>query len=276
MEGISETVDSSCSFSGNRGVSHQADKEVPASSGVCTPRPDGRSSGMELRPVSVQLGLIKNADGSARISQGFTTVTSIVLGPLEAPLGPKCLSSTCYFHVIVRSVGSLPVRSQRISSGGSLLTGRDPLSSLSSSSSWKSSSLDQKTEWERSMECQLHALLQHMVIGAKYPRSLVQVSLLISQDDGCLESVCINAALASLLDAGIGLRYRAWSIGLVHLMVEETRDKLISSRDKEKKKEEEEGERKQETEWMLDPCREEEEDGRTEGEKIFVLEPQTG
>ena len=47
-------------------------------------RSDGRTSA-QLRPLEAAKGLLSRADGSAKLTQGKTTVLAAVYGPMPAP-----------------------------------------------------------------------------------------------------------------------------------------------------------------------------------------------
>ncbi|PFH32543.1 3' exoribonuclease family, domain 1 domain-containing protein [Besnoitia besnoiti] len=222
---------------------------------------------------------------------------ALVLGPLETPPGPKCLSSQCYFHVLLKPlaapVGFSAARAAA-ALGGGLGAGVRSAGGAGSRARGRGRAGGGAGSFERWMEGQLHTLLQHLVAPGEYPRCLVQLTVMILQDDGAVESVCINAALAALIDAGIALRFRAWSATLVRL----NRDACVAhsagrataaeSPSASHAVGEHSGAPEPncsgggraaaagEGEWRIDPCSEEEDERRKEAALCLVLEPQTG
>ncbi|CBZ51418.1 putative 3' exoribonuclease family, domain 1 containing protein [Neospora caninum Liverpool] len=269
-------------------VSGSGDGAQPASCPHTTEafvRPDGREHAQELRPLSVQLGFAKTADGSARVSQGLTSVIALVVGPVEAPPG-KFSSSGCVFHVILKPLAVPPTLSAARAAAA-----MGSCSAVAGAGGGRKGRTggDSGEAFERWIEVQLQTLLQHMVAPGEYPRCLIQLTLMILQDDGGAESACINAALAALIDAGVALRFRAWAASLVRL----SRGARALERSEERpavtgsalspasqagsrcEGQQSSGAGDEDGEWRVDPCSEEE-DGRKEGAICLVLEPQTG
>ncbi|EPR57530.1 3' exoribonuclease family, domain 1 domain-containing protein [Toxoplasma gondii GAB2-2007-GAL-DOM2] len=251
-------------------------------------RPDGREHARELRPLTVKLGFARTAHGSARVSQGLTSVIALVVGPVEAPPGPKYSSSGCFFHVILKPLAGPPMLSAARTAAA--IGGCDSaVASGTARGTRRGRGAFGSESFERWMECQLQTLLQHMVLPGEYPRCLVQLTLMILQDDGGAESACINAALAALIDAGVSLRFRAWATNLVRLArsacISETKTCLEGTDEGGSGRAvRDSGQRRpltvpscghEEGQWCIDPCSEEE-DGRKEGAICLVLEPQTG
>ena len=46
-------------------------------------------AGLELRPLSCELGLLERADGSARVLQGGTSVLCAIYGPAEVKVSKE-------------------------------------------------------------------------------------------------------------------------------------------------------------------------------------------
>ena len=47
------------------------------------------ATGMELRPLSCELGVLERADGSARVVQGGTSVLCAIYGPAEVKVSKE-------------------------------------------------------------------------------------------------------------------------------------------------------------------------------------------
>lgn len=130
-------------------------------------RSDGRSENT-LRPLSCELGSLKNCDGSAIWKSGHTAVLAAVHGPI-APRQAQLESSTgCVVSVVIKSgIGNM----------------YDP-------------------EWESFLRQQLTA----SIVTENYPRTVISVVLQILNADGSVLGAALHAALSALMDAGIDMQ----------------------------------------------------------------------
>lgn len=139
-------------------------------------RPDGRTSGGTLRPLSCEMSCLQRADGSALWKAGSTHVLAAVYGPV-APRQSSREQSDSLVTVLCKS--------------GSTTTGSSGGGGTTSST------------FEREWESFLAEMLMACVDIAHYPRTVIQVVLQIIQADGSVLSCALHAAVAALMDAGI-------------------------------------------------------------------------
>jgi exosome complex component RRP41 len=142
-----------------------------------TVRVDGRKVD-ELRPVTIETGVIPNADGSAYIEMGKNKIIAAVYGPRE--MHPKRLSKPnmgvlrVRYHMAPFSVDPRrsPAPSRRDTEIGMVMTNA----------------------------------LQPALFLERYPRSVIDVYTEIIQADGGTRCASINAAAVALVDAGIPMK----------------------------------------------------------------------
>ncbi len=140
-------------------------------------RTDGRGI-EELRPVKIEAGVLKNADGSAYIEFGNNKIMVAVYGPREAHPKHMALSSRgvlrCRYHMAPYSVDERknPAPSRR----------EIEISKISKEA------------------------LEPSVILENYPRTAIDVYIEILQSDGGSRCAGIAAASVALADAGINMR----------------------------------------------------------------------
>jgi exosome complex component RRP41 len=140
-------------------------------------RYDGREA-TELRPITIESGVLPNADGSAYIEMGLNKIVVGVFGPRE--MHPKRLAKPnmatvrCRYHMAPFSV--------------------DPRRSPAPS----------RRDNEISMV--MRYALEPAIFVERYPRSAIDVYAEIIQADGGTRTACINAATVALVDAGIPMR----------------------------------------------------------------------
>jgi exosome complex component RRP41 len=140
-------------------------------------RLDGRKPD-ELRPVTIETGVIPNADGSAYIEMGQNKIVAGVYGPRE--MHPKRLSKP--------NKGVLRVRYHM--SPFSVDPRRSPAPS--------------RRDTEISMV--MADALEPALFLDRYPRSVIDVYVEIIQADGGTRCASINAAAVALVDAGIPMK----------------------------------------------------------------------
>jgi len=132
----------------------------------------------ELRPISLEVGVLKNADGSAHIEWGKNKITAAVYGPKE--VHPK--------HQV------LPDRA--------LLRARYHMAPFSVDE--RKNPAPSRREIEISKV--IREALQPAVIVEDYPRTAIEVWVEVLQSDGGSRVAGITAASLALADAGINMR----------------------------------------------------------------------
>ncbi len=140
-------------------------------------RLDGRKPD-ELRPVRMEVGVLKNADGSALVEMGRTKVIAAVYGPRE--IHPKHLT--------------LPDRA--------ILRCRYHMAPFSTT--------DRKSPAPSRREIELSKViregLESVVFTELYPRTTIDVFIEVLQADGGTRTAGITAASLALADAGIPMK----------------------------------------------------------------------
>ena len=140
-------------------------------------RVDGRAWN-ELRPISIESGVLPNADGSAYIEMGGNKIIVGVFGPKEMHprrlVRPHMAVLRCRYHMAPFSVE----------------TRRSPAPS--------------RRDTEISMVMRL--ALEPAIFLERYPRSAIDVFAEVLQADGGTRCASINAATVALVDAGIPMR----------------------------------------------------------------------
>ena len=140
-------------------------------------RLDGRAWN-ELRPISLQVGLMKNADGSAYIEWGKNKIMAAVYGPKEVHPKHQVLPDRallrCRYHMAPFSVDERknPAPSRR----------------------------------EIEISKVIREALEPAVIVEDYPRTAIEVWVEVLQSDGGSRCAGITAASLALADAGINMR----------------------------------------------------------------------
>ena len=140
-------------------------------------RLDGRKLD-ELRPTSIEVGVLKNADGSALINQGKNKIIVAVYGPRE--MHPKHLAMPdraivrCRYHMAPFSV---PER--------------------------KTPSF---TRREIELSKVIREALEPAIFLEAYPRTTIDIFIEVLQSDGGTRTASITAAAVALADAGIPMR----------------------------------------------------------------------
>ena len=132
----------------------------------------------DLRPIKLEVGILKNADGSAHIEWGKNKITAAVYGPKE--VHPK--------HQV------LPDRA--------LLRSRYHMAPFSVDE--RKNPAPSRREIEISKV--IREALQPAVIVENYPRTAIEVWVEVLQSDGGSRVAGITAASLALADAGIDMR----------------------------------------------------------------------
>ena len=140
-------------------------------------RLDGRKWD-DLRPIKLQVGLMKNADGSAYIEWGKNKIMAAVYGPKEVHPKHQVLPARallrCRYHMAPFSVDERknPAPSRR----------------------------------EIEISKVIREALVPAVIVEDYPRTAIEVWVEVLQSDGGSRCAGITAASLALVDAGINMR----------------------------------------------------------------------
>jgi exosome complex component RRP41 len=140
-------------------------------------RLDGRKFD-ELRPVRIEVGVIKNANGSAYIEHGKNKIIAAVYGPREVHpkhlLIPDRAIIRCRYHMSPFSTDE-----------------RKP---------------PQPTRREIEISLVLRRAMECVLFLEDYPRSIIDVYVEVLQSDGGSRCASITAISAALADSGISMR----------------------------------------------------------------------
>ena len=140
-------------------------------------RVDGRKPN-DLRPIKIEIGLLKRADGSAYIEQGKNKILAAVYGPREvhprhASLHNKALIR-CYYRM------------------------------ASFSTEERKSPAPSRREVEISQV--IKDALEPVIFSEFYPRSMIEIFVEVLQADGGTRCAGITAASLALANAGVPMR----------------------------------------------------------------------
>lgn len=124
---------------------------------------------MAQRTLAAEQGMLARADGSARFSQGGTTVLCSVTGPMEVKPRFEQLDKA-YLDVIIKPVTGMPGTKEKL------------------------------------LEDYLRGALEAVILSTLHPRTCIQVVVQVVEDDGSLLQVAVNGAVLALLDAGITMQ----------------------------------------------------------------------
>ncbi|MCF2137411.1 MAG: exosome complex exonuclease Rrp41 [Candidatus Thorarchaeota archaeon] len=140
-------------------------------------RIDGRRLD-ELRPIELEVGVLKTADGSASIKQGKTHIIAAVYGPRELHPRHLSLNDKAYLRCVYRmATFSVPDRKRPAPS-----------------------------RREREISMVIANALEPALFLEDFPRAVVDVFIQVIQADGGTRCAAINAASLALADAGIPMR----------------------------------------------------------------------
>ncbi len=140
-------------------------------------RVDGRAPD-ELRPIRMEVGVLKNADGSALVEYGNTKILAAVYGPREAL--PK--------HVALADRAVLRCRYRM----------------LSFSTEERKSPAPSRREIELSKV--IREALEPAVMSELFPRTTIDIFIEVLNADGGTRTAGVTAAALALADAGIPMR----------------------------------------------------------------------
>lgn len=141
---------------------------------------DGRGSAT-LRPLSCELSCLHRSDGSALWKSGSTHVLAAVYGPVSPRLPSQEKGDEAVVSVVIKS-------------------GNHNNAASSSSSSSTGTGMIER-EWEQLLINVLTACIDTKL----YARTVVEVVLQVVQDDGGGLAAALHAAVAALMDAGVGM-----------------------------------------------------------------------
>ncbi len=140
-------------------------------------REDGRAPD-EMRPIKMEVGVIKNADGSARVSMGKTVAIAAAYGPRE--LHPRHLQKGDKARLkCIYSMAPFSTK-ERVRPGPSR----------------RSSEISKVTRES----------LEPALFLENFPKASVEVYILIEQANAGTRTAGINAASLALADAGLQMR----------------------------------------------------------------------
>jgi ribonuclease PH len=149
-------------------------------------REDGRGLS-ETRPVSLAVGELSGAGGSARFRCGNSCALAIIHGPSTAKASAERYDATtvsCSVH-----------RASAVHTAGS---GASRILAL------------REKKLQAADDARLAALIRRCLMSVieieRFPRSVVSVTVQVLQQDGSLDACCINAVMAALLNAAIPCR----------------------------------------------------------------------
>jgi exosome complex component RRP41 len=149
-------------------------------------RPDGRKLDELRKPLKAEVGIIKNADGSAMFQMGETIAVAAVYGPKKMhpqhSQNPSKGTLRCTYNMNSFSV------SDRIRPGPSR----------------RSTEISKITEWA----------LEPVVMLEAFPNTVVDVHINIIQADAGTRCAGINAAAIALAHAGIPMRDMITSVSV--------------------------------------------------------------
>lgn len=146
-------------------------------------RIDGRKA-TDLRPISCKLGIFEQADGSAHLEMGHTSVLATVFGPHEVSKhGTKLKGAVLHEKAYVNCQYSQATFS-------TIERKRKPRADI------------------RSLELtnNMREIFDNVILTNLFPNSQIDIFLEVLQSDGSNMSACINAATLALIHAGIPIK----------------------------------------------------------------------
>ncbi len=140
-------------------------------------RNDGRRWN-ELRPLKMSVGVLKRADGSAVVESGKTKVLAAVYGPREIHPKHLALPDKALLKVAYR-MASFSVEERK---------------------------KPQPSRREIELSKVIKEALEPAILVEKFPRTVIEIYVLVLQADGGTRVASINAASLALADAGIPMK----------------------------------------------------------------------
>ncbi|KAF8339660.1 ribosomal protein S5 domain 2-type protein, partial [Cantharellus anzutake] len=142
-------------------------------------RSDGRKS-TELRSLNLELASHTQADGSATVSHGLTSVLVTIHGPKE----PRLRSSSVHDRATINVSVDAPSFSGQSSLGNRRGRGDKRMLEFAAN---------------------IRSTFEPVIQTALYPRSNIDINVQVLQSDGSLLQTAINATTLALVDAGIAM-----------------------------------------------------------------------
>merc|ERR1711879_483159 len=141
---------------------------------------DDKRKGNQLRPMSCEQGLLKQADGSSKYSQSNSSVVAGVFGPVEVRHSEESFDKST-IEVIFRPEVGVAIRKHKI------------------------------------LEFCLRSTLEQAILTSLHPRTAVRLVIQEVSGDGAVLSCALNAACLALIDASLPLKqpFAAVSIALM-------------------------------------------------------------
>ncbi|KAJ1916523.1 exosome non-catalytic core subunit rrp46 [Mycoemilia scoparia] len=133
-------------------------------------RPDRRTA-TQIRPLSCKQGFLTQVDGSAQFAaSNRSTVICGIYGPTEVKPQDEILDKA-FIDVKYRPDVGIPGT-------------KDTLSKVV-----------------------LRDTFKHIIMRSLHPRTMIQLNFQVTQSDGSIEALAINAGVMALIDAGVPLKY---------------------------------------------------------------------
>ncbi|MBI4896315.1 MAG: exosome complex exonuclease Rrp41 [Candidatus Aenigmarchaeota archaeon] len=142
-----------------------------------TSRPDGRQWD-ELRPITAQVGLLHNAEGSALFKMGNTTAIAGVYGPRQVFPKHEELKDTM------------------------LLRTKYTMAPFSTSTRNRPGTSRRSTE----ISMVIQQALMPVIFLQEFPKTVVDLHIEVLQADASTRCAALNAAVLALADAGVPMR----------------------------------------------------------------------
>jgi exosome complex component RRP41 len=159
-------------------------------------RRDLRNPG-DLRPFSVELGLISEADGSAAVSFGNTKVVASLVGPAQ----PKYGRHELYDRAAIEF--DIQITAKTIVEGSDVM--------------------QQKKRYEQFLKDALEGCID----ATKFPRTLILFNVLMVNNDGSLLEAAVNACVLAVLDAGLPMLFVPTAIAISSFGAQSTETSLL-------------------------------------------------
>lgn len=135
----------------------------------------------ELRPLSLQTGLLSKSNGSCKFSMHATQVLASIRGPVQPSSSKKELIDRANVEVFVKAV-----QMAQSSNAGAVKSTQSK---------------------ERELEAAIKGVLEQVCLLEQFPRTIVSVNIQVISSDGSLLTCATMAAVCAAMDAGIPLKH---------------------------------------------------------------------
>lgn len=152
-------------------------------------RIDGRRP-KELRKITCQLGVHPSADGSAVVELGLTKVLATVSGPREA------------------------LRRHETQHDQAIINCHYSIAPFAGSDRRKRRAGDRKLH---EAATSIKQCFESIILTRLYPRSEIEIRVLVIQSDGSALPAAVNAVTLALIDAGIGMKDFLAAASVLHI-----------------------------------------------------------